>query len=132
MEFLQAASVVTFTNLGVQSEQLLSPENSRSERVTMTRVTVPPACCSPRHKHDTSEQIWVALSGSGVLLLDGGREQAFCEGDVVRFLEGDTHGVDNRESAPLVYISVTCPPINFRSAYASNWSEGTKLNGSAS
>ncbi len=131
MEFIPANSIGTLTNSGVRSEQLLSPENSHSQRVTITRVTVPPACTSPRHIHDMSEQTWVALSGAGTLLLAGGQERAFSEGDVVRFSEGDTHGVINRESKPLVYISVTCPPINFRSAYEKGWTENAGLDNGA-
>jgi quercetin dioxygenase-like cupin family protein len=131
MEFIPAGSIATLTNSGVRSEQLLSPENSRSVRVTITRVTVPPACSNPRHIHDTSEQTWVALSGSGTLLLAGGQEHAFSEGDVVRFSEGDIHGVINRGSEPLVYISVTCPPINFRNAYAKGWNNDANVKNGA-
>jgi quercetin dioxygenase-like cupin family protein len=127
MEFIPANSIATLANSGVRSEQLLSPENSSSERVTITRVTVPPACVSPRHIHDKSEQAWVALSGSGTLLLAGEQEHAFCQGDVVRFSEGDVHGVANRGSEALVYMSVTCPPINFRSAYAQDWKKSANI-----
>ena len=36
---IRATDVTTFSNSGVTSCQLLFPENSRSERVTITRVT---------------------------------------------------------------------------------------------
>ena len=81
MEIVRKASITTLSNSGVQSEQLLFPENSSSRRVTITRVTVEPGAV----KHVASEQIWVALEGNGILLLDHERTEPFSAGDVVRF-----------------------------------------------
>ena len=108
-------------NGGVTSEQLLFPENSKSERVTITRVTVAPGARSPRHTHEASEQVWVALRGTGTLLLADSATAPFSEGDVVRFVEGDVHGFENTGVIEFVYFSVTAPPINFRAAYAKKW-----------
>lgn len=117
MEFLTDTDFRTLSNPGVTSVQLLSPHNSLSERVTITRVTLEPGGAQPRHAHDTSEQIWIALSGEGTLLLDGEREAVMTAGNVVRFADGDPHGCVNSGSAPFVYLSVTSPPINFSYAY---------------
>ena len=70
MEIVRRASITTLSNSGVQSEQLLFPENSSSRRVTITRVTVEPGAVNPLHRHVASEQIWVALEGNGILLLE--------------------------------------------------------------
>ena len=123
MEIIRRAEVPSFVNGGVTSEQLLFPENSKSERVTITRVTVAPGGKSPRHTHPASEQVWVALCGSGTLLLEGSATALFTEGDVVRFAEGDVHGFENTGPVEFVYVSVTAPPINFRAAYAKKWTE---------
>ena len=117
MEFIPVNQIKTFLNNGVASEQLLFPENSQSERVTITRVTVPPGAEQPRHLHEASEQIWVAVGGHGMLLLAGGQTRAFAAGDVVRFADGDIHGLKNESAADFQYMSVTSPPINFRKAY---------------
>jgi mannose-6-phosphate isomerase-like protein (cupin superfamily) len=117
MEFLTQDQFNVLSNPGVISVQLLSPHNSASNRVTITRVTVEPNAQQPTHQHATSEQVWVAISGSGTLLLDEGKTQAFQAGEVVRFADGDTHGIENRGVEPFVYISVTSPPINFAYAY---------------
>jgi quercetin dioxygenase-like cupin family protein len=85
MEIVRRASITTLSNSGVQSEQLLFPENSSSRRVTITRVTVEPGAVNPPHRHVASEQIWVALEGNGILLLDHERTEPFSAGDVVRF-----------------------------------------------
>jgi quercetin dioxygenase-like cupin family protein len=124
MEFIPGNEVTVLSNPGVESQQLLSPENSGSTRVTITRVTVAPGGVNPRHRHETSEQVWVAIAGAGALLLAGGQRQPFEAGDVVRFADGDVHGFENTGSVPFVYLSVTSPPINFRPAYAQAWTKG--------
>lgn len=103
---------------GVTSHQLLCPENSASTRVTITRVVVEPGGVNARHHHAASEQTWVALRGSGILLLANDATAPFCAGDIVRFAAGDVHGFQNTGTGPFEYIAVTAPPIDFRDAYA--------------
>ena len=121
MELIHRRDVTSLVNGGVTSEQLLFPENSGSERVTITRVSFAPGAISPRHTHATSEQAWVALRGTGTLLLADSTTAPFAEGDVVRFAEGEVHGFENTGPTEFVYVSVTSPPINFRAAYAKKW-----------
>lgn len=117
MEFLTEDRFVRLANPGVVSEQMVSPHNSSSARVTITRVTMEPGASQPHHKHDTSEQIWVALAGAGQLLLADGVTMAFAAGEVARFVDGDIHGFKNTGTKPFVYMSVTSPPVNFDYAY---------------
>ena len=70
MELIRAETVTQLANSGVVSRQLLFPENSRSTRITITRVTIQPGARNGAHRHASSEQIWVALRGSGRLLLE--------------------------------------------------------------
>lgn len=121
MEIIRSAEVTSFVNGAITSEQLLFPENSQSQRVTITRVTIAPGARNPPHVHAASEQVWVALRGSGVLLLAGAATAPFAEGDVVRFPEGEVHGFENTGSTEFEYLSVTSPPINFRGAYSADW-----------
>ena len=120
MELIRAADTQSFSNSGVTSRQLLFPENSSSVRLTITRVTVRPGARNPPHRHATSEQVWIALRGTGQLLLDG-RALPFTEGDVARFEDGDLHGFENTGESDFEYISVTSPPVNFRAAYERAW-----------
>src|SRR5260221_4397322 len=121
MESIRRSDVKVFANPGVASHQLLFPENSNSTRVTITRVVLQPGAVNPRHRHATSEQIWVALSGSGRLLLADDLSAPFVAGDIVRFEDGEMHGLDNTGSSPFEYLSITAPPLNFRAAYAAKW-----------
>ena len=117
MEFIRKEDIISFANPGVVSRQLLNADNSASRRVTITEVHLDPGVSQPRHAHDASEQIWYALRGSGTLLLADGAERPFAAGDVVRFAEGDVHGLRNEGDAEFVYLSVTAPPIHFGYAY---------------
>ena len=121
MEIIRATDNVVLSNSGVTSRQLLFPENSRSERLTVTRVTLPPGAKNPPHRHASSEQVWVALRGSGILLVENGEPVPFQAGDTVRFADNDLHGFVNTGSEDFEYLSVTSPPVNFRGAYAKEW-----------
>ena len=124
MEFIPAADITALSNPGVVSRQLLNPDNSKSERVTITEVHLEPGACQPRHIHESSEQIWYALAGSGRLLLAEGAEKSFRAGDVVRYADGDVHGLLNDGETDFVYLSVTAPPIHFGYAYEQRQEKG--------
>jgi quercetin dioxygenase-like cupin family protein len=117
MEIIRRDEAPVLVNPGVASEQLISPKNSASARLTVTRVVLAPAAVNPRHRHATAEQVWVALAGSGVLLLADAATLPFAAGDVARFAEGDVHGLENTGAGDFVYLAVTSPPLDFRAAY---------------
>ena len=117
MEFIKCKNIKELSNPGVVSRQLINPENSKSERVTITEVHLEIGASQPRHKHDSSEQIWYAIQGGGKLLLDDDKEIIFKAGDVVRFADNDIHGLRNDGDTEFIYISVTSPPIDFGYAY---------------
>ena len=117
MEFISKDSIVELSNPGVVSRQLLNPENSASERVTITEVHLEVGACQIRHTHNASEQIWYATKGVGKLLLADNKEMEFKAGDVVRFADKDVHGLLNDGETEFVYVSVTAPPIHFGYAY---------------
>lgn len=121
MELIRQSEIPVLTTSGIVSRQLLFPENSASKRVTITEVTVPVGGISPRHLHENAEQIWVAVRGSGNLLLAEDEAVPFQAGDVARFAEGDVHGFHNTGSEPFTYLSMTSPPVNFWPAYGHNW-----------
>lgn len=117
MEYIGKDTIKELSNPGVVSRQLLNAENSASERVTITEVHLEAGAVQPRHLHKTSEQIWYAVEGKGQLLLADDAARDFEKGDVVRFADGDIHGLCNNSDTEFVYISVTSPPINFSYAY---------------
>lgn len=117
MELIKAKDIIDLSNPGVVSKQLLNPDNSSSEKVTLTEVHLEIGAVQPRHMHETSEQIWYAIKGRGKLLLAQNAEKEFNAGDVVRFTNKEVHGLLNDGNTEFVYISVTTPPIHFGYAY---------------
>jgi quercetin dioxygenase-like cupin family protein len=117
MDFIKKEDIVTLDSDFQVSHQLLWNENSNSKRITITKVHVYPEKTNQRHKHESSEQIWIALQGRGTLLLNDDKTLEINEGDVVRFADGETHGITNNSDEEFIYISITSPPINFRYAY---------------
>ena len=117
MEFIKADTIVSMKNPGAESRQLLNPDNSESQKVTITEVHLEPGACQLRHIHEHSEQIWYAMKGKGLLLLADDKTKEFTAGDVVRFAEKDIHGLENTGDTEFVYLSVTAPPIHFGYAY---------------
>ena len=95
----------------------MNPDNSKSNRVTITEVHLEVGASHPRHTHESSEQIWYTVQGHGKLLLENDTVMPFCAGDVVRFADNDVHGLLNDGEIEFIYISVTSPPINFGYAY---------------
>lgn len=118
MEFIKSNDVLVLTNEGVESHQLLSPHNSKSDKVTITHVIIEPGSSQPRHKHSDSEQIWIALSGNAKLLLENDSSIDFHQGDIVRFEIKEIHGLLNQSSQKFEYMTVTSPPMNFESSYS--------------
>jgi len=82
VEIIRHDQVQAFVNSGVTSHQLLFPENSKSLRVTITKVVLEPGAVSPRHRHPSSEQVWVALGGTGLILLANDEAVSFSTGEL--------------------------------------------------
>jgi quercetin dioxygenase-like cupin family protein/ferredoxin len=116
-EFINRLDIKSFSNPGVVSRQLLTPANSNGRQAAVTEVHVQPGAMQPKHTHASSEQIWYALRGSGKLLLSDNKEHILSAGDVVRFPENTLHGFINSRDEEFVYISITCPPVNFAAGY---------------
>jgi quercetin dioxygenase-like cupin family protein len=116
MELIRKGEFKVLSNPGVESAQLLNPDNSTSERVTITRVRVEPGAEQGRHTHDSSE-LNLPRKSTGTLLLADGQTEEFREGDVARFSDKTVHGLLNETDSVFEYLSVTSPPINFRKAY---------------
>lgn len=117
MEFIKKDDITVLQSDYQDSLQLLWNENSKSERLSITKVYVYPGKSNLRHQHDHNEQVWIALYGTGTLLLANNGTQEFSAGDVARFSDNEVHGITNNMDEEFIYIAVTAPPINFRYAY---------------
>jgi mannose-6-phosphate isomerase-like protein (cupin superfamily) len=109
-------NVTVLENPGKRSQQLVWPRNAPESAMTITRVTMDPGAISKPHAHAQSEQIWIVEAGSGVLLGQEKRSELKA-GDVIRTPAGEVHGIENTGDGPLIYLSVTTPPEDFREHY---------------
>jgi quercetin dioxygenase-like cupin family protein len=116
---LSARDVTVLVNPGKRSEQLVWHRNAPDSAITITRVTMEPGAVSTRHGHPRAEQIWLVERGTGTLLMDGDAEAELRAGDVIRTPPGETHGVINTGTEPLVYLAITTPPEDFTKRYES-------------
>ncbi len=104
-------------NPGVLSEQLVWKDNAPDAQATITRVTMQPGAEQSRHRHDSSEQIWLIISGTATILLDNEETAEMFTGEIYKTPPGEVHGILNDGTEPLIYIAVTTPPQDFSAAY---------------
>jgi len=65
------------------------------------------------HLHPHGQDTWIIQSGKGEYRLDkAGTTNFIRAGDVVIAYPGDTHGVLNTGSEPLIFISVVSPSLS--------------------
>lgn len=71
---------------------------------------VDPGQAIPAHVHPQGQDTWTILSGSGDYQTElSGASRRVGAGDIVVAPVGAVHGVTNRGSEPLRFISVVCP-----------------------
>lgn len=114
---LSADDFDVLENPGVASVQIVWGGNAPESKVTVTRVTMQQGAESARHSHKNAEQTWLVERGEATLLLADDETAPLKAGDVVRTPAGDIHGVTNTGSGEFVYLAITTPPQDFRSAY---------------
>ncbi len=74
-------------------------------------VTVDPGKTSPRHWHEDTEEIYMIVSGSGVMYL-GDVVQPISPGDCVSIPLRVEHAIGNLGSEPLTMWVATSPPYD--------------------
>lgn len=83
---------------------------SESPDATVVAWHVDPGQTIAAHVHPRGQDTWTILGGQGEYTVDAsGESRTIVAGDVVLARTGDVHGVTNRGSAPLRFISVVCP-----------------------
>jgi mannose-6-phosphate isomerase-like protein (cupin superfamily) len=64
---------------------------------------IPPGSSVGVHRHGDDEEVYVIISGTGRMLLDGETFEVG-PGDVIRNVPGGTHGLANTGSEPLTMV----------------------------
>ena len=93
---------------GLVSHVLLHKRDLPEARLTVTWVDVAPGSRQRAHSHGL-EQVYVVIRGRGKIRV-GDEERWVVEGDLI-FIPPDTvHGIENRSSEVLTYVSSAATP----------------------
>ena len=95
---------------GQVSHLLLSPGQFGSAHLAITFVECDPASEQPMHSHPEAEQVYVIVSGNGLMRVDD-EEQEVGAGALIFIPPGAKHAIRNASSKPLTYVSATSPPF---------------------
>jgi len=95
---------------GQVSYLLLAPGQFGSDQMAVTMVHGEPGSEQPMHSHPEAEQVYVVVSGTGLMRVDD-EAQEVAPGTLVFIPRGAKHAIRNTGSEPLVYVSATSPPF---------------------
>lgn len=89
----------------VKIEHWFKPEAFGAKIRLCARMTLEPGSSIGNHAHETEDEIYLVLSGSG-RILENGAWTAIRAGDAILTGKGGSHSVENDGSEPLVIAAV--------------------------
>ena len=89
----------------VALEHWFKPEQFGAKIRLCTRMTIAPGSSIGAHTHDGEDEIYLVLSGSG-LIQENGEWVPIRAGDAILTGKGGTHGVENNGTEPLIIAAV--------------------------
>jgi len=95
---------------GQVSYLLLSPGQFGSTRMAITLVECDAGSEQPMHSHPEAEQVYVIVTGDGVMRVDD-EDQPVGPGSLVFIPPGANHAIRNVGRDQLTYVSATSPPF---------------------
>jgi len=100
---------------GLVSSILLQRGDVPGDRLAITWVDVAPGSRQSPHRHGP-EQVYVIIKGKGLMRV-GDEEQEVSAGDLVWIPPDAPHGIENRSSNVLSYISASAPAFDLEALY---------------
>ena len=92
-------------NGSVRFLDFLRPDETYGKMRVCSESTLEKGCSIGRHPHDPDAEIYIILSGKGVVD-DNGTITTVSAGDVVYTGNGEFHALANEEDEPLKFIAV--------------------------
>lgn len=89
----------------VQIEHWFRPEAFGAKARLCARLEIPPGGSIGTHRHEAEDEIYLVLSGQG-LILENGRRIPVAAGDAVLTGKGGEHGVENPGDEPLILAAI--------------------------
>ncbi|MDR2849257.1 MAG: cupin domain-containing protein [Verrucomicrobiota bacterium] len=92
----------------VQLEHWFKPGSFGANVRLCARMTLPPGASIGNHTHEAEDEIYLVLSGSGIIQ-EKGEWVPVRAGDAILTGQGGSHGVENTGDEPLVIAAVIIP-----------------------
>ena len=89
----------------VKLEHWFKPEAFGAKTRLCARMTIAPGASIGSHTHEGEDEIYLVLSGSGIIQ-EKGEWVPIHAGDAILTGKGDSHGVENTGTEPLVIAAV--------------------------
>ena len=89
----------------VKLEHWFKPEAFGAKVRLCTRMTLAPGASIGAHAHETEDEIYLVLAGSG-RILENGEWAPIGPGDAILTGKGGSHSVENTGSEPLVIAAI--------------------------
>jgi len=89
----------------VELAHWFKPEQFGAKVRLCTRMTLPPGASIGPHSHDTEDEVYIVLSGSG-RILESGEWRDIHAGDAILTGKGGSHSVENNANEPLVIAAI--------------------------
>ncbi|MDD4101944.1 MAG: cupin domain-containing protein [Kiritimatiellae bacterium] len=89
----------------VKVENWFAPEAFGAKVRLCARLTVPPGGSIGTHNHEDEDEIYIVLSGQGLIIEDNNRTPVGA-GDAILTGKGGAHGVENTGTEPLVIAAI--------------------------
>lgn len=91
-------------------KHLSAPWTLGSKNIWVGTSTVEPDNKTNAHSHETNEEIFYCVSGSGIMIVDG-EEKEYRQGNLVYVPPGSVHQVVNTGKVPLKSVCSVSPPF---------------------
>lgn len=89
----------------VKVEHWFTPEAFGAKSRLCARLTVPPGGSIGTHSHEAEDELYIVLSGQGIIIEDNSRIPVGA-GDAILTGKGGAHGVENTGAEPLVIAAI--------------------------
>lgn len=103
----QRASIIE-TPHASQIRPLVDRTNSPITKCSLAEETLPPGASVGAHHHETTEEIYYILSGTGVMTI-GDERQSVGAGDAIFIPPGNVHSLRNAGDEPMTLLLVCGP-----------------------
>ncbi|MEM2899561.1 MAG: cupin domain-containing protein [Thermoplasmata archaeon] len=88
--------------------EIISPRNSRIERMSLAEARLSAGCETEEHYHATSEEIYYILEGKGLMRVGKSRFRVE-KGDGIVLRPGVYHKIKNTGNGELVFLCICSP-----------------------